>query len=183
MMPADWGLHHGRIQPTACHQTGCGRIPIVANSSAAMAEAPASCRRAGDRRSNIGDHERSDDGKSQADRIFQPSSGGMTQSNEPPKNPGRFISTGDKGVERLCIRPATPHQKMTQRGHDMEIRVGSLVRDAREATDAAIIIDVFRAFTTAAIAFDHGAKDILITTQAKRNLSSRSGIGGVLSAT
>ena len=65
----------------------------------------------------------------------------------------------------------------------MEIRVGSLVRDAREATGAAIIIDVFRAFTTAAIAFDHGVKDILITTQAKRNLSSRSGIGGVLSAT
>ena len=65
----------------------------------------------------------------------------------------------------------------------MEIRVGSLLRDAREATGAAIIIDVFRAFTTAAIAFDHGAKDILITTQAKRNLSSRSGIGGVVSAT
>ena len=52
----------------------------------------------------------------------------------------------------------------------MEIRVGSLVRDAREATGAAIIIDVFRAFTTAAIAFDHGAKDILITLESKLHL-------------
>ena len=38
----------------------------------------------------------------------------------------------------------------------MEIRIGSLSRDAREATGAALVIDVFRAFTTAAIAFDRG---------------------------
>ena len=38
----------------------------------------------------------------------------------------------------------------------MEIRLGSLVRDGREAQGTAVIIDVFRAFTTAAIAFDHG---------------------------
>ena len=36
----------------------------------------------------------------------------------------------------------------------MEIRLGSLKRDAKEAQGTAIIIDVFRAFTTAAIAFD-----------------------------
>ena len=36
----------------------------------------------------------------------------------------------------------------------MEIRLGSLVRDAREAAGTVIVIDVFRAFTTAAIAFD-----------------------------
>ena len=29
--------------------------------------------------------------------LFQLSNGGVTQSNEPPKNPGRFISTGGKG--------------------------------------------------------------------------------------
>ena len=34
--------------------------------------------------------------------------------------------------------------------------MGSLVRDAREAAGTTIIIDVFRAFTTAAIAFDRG---------------------------
>ena len=44
----------------------------------------------------------------------------------------------------------------------MEIRMGSLVRDAREATGTAIIIDVFRAFTTAAIAFDRGATQITL---------------------
>ena len=56
-----------------------------------MAEAPASCRRAGDRWSNTGGRARSDDGKSRADRIIQPSNGGVTQSNEPPTNPGPFI--------------------------------------------------------------------------------------------
>ena len=63
----------------------------------------------------------------------------------------------------------------------MEIRVGSLVRDAREATGAAIIIDVFRAFTTAAIAFDHGAKDITLVAEVEEALALRErGIGDVL---
>ena len=44
----------------------------------------------------------------------------------------------------------------------MEIKLGSLKRDAEEAEGTAIIIDVFRAFTTAAIAFDHGAKEITL---------------------
>ena len=55
----------------------------------------------------------------------------------------------------------------------MEIRVGSLLRDAREATGAAIIIDVFRAFTTAAIAFDHGAKDITLVAEVEEALALR----------
>jgi 2-phosphosulfolactate phosphatase len=63
----------------------------------------------------------------------------------------------------------------------MEIRVGSLVRDAREATGAAIIIDVFRAFTTAAIAFDHGAETITLVAEVEEALELRSrGIGDVL---
>ena len=63
----------------------------------------------------------------------------------------------------------------------MEIRVGSLLRDAREATGAAIIIDVFRAFTTAAIAFDHGAKDITLVAEVEEALALRErGIGDVL---
>ena len=44
----------------------------------------------------------------------------------------------------------------------MDIRLGSLVRDAEEAEGTVIIIDVFRAFTTAAIAFDHGATRITL---------------------
>ena len=44
----------------------------------------------------------------------------------------------------------------------MEIKLGSLKRDAEEAEGTASIIDVCRAFTTAAIAFDHGAKEITL---------------------
>ncbi len=44
----------------------------------------------------------------------------------------------------------------------MEIRLGSLVRGAQEAEGAAIIIDVFRAFTTAASAFRRGARRIAL---------------------
>ena len=47
----------------------------------------------------------------------------------------------------------------------MEIRLGSLVRDAREAEGTVVIIDVFRAFTTAAIAFDRGADRIVLVAE------------------
>ena len=63
----------------------------------------------------------------------------------------------------------------------MEIRLGSLVRDAREAEGTAIIIDVFRAFTTAAIAFDHGAKEIVLVAEVEEALElHRRGIGDLL---
>ena len=63
----------------------------------------------------------------------------------------------------------------------MEIRMGSLVRDAREATGTAIIIDVFRAFTTAAIAFDRGATQITLVAEAEDALAlHRSGVGDLL---
>ena len=63
----------------------------------------------------------------------------------------------------------------------MEIRMGSLVRDAREATGTAIVIDVFRAFTTAAIAFDRGATQITLVAEAEDALElHRSGVGDLL---
>ena len=89
MMPAGRGLRHGRRPPAGRHQTGCGRIPTVANASAGMAEAPASCRRAGDRWSNTGGRARSDDGKSRADRIFQPSNDKVHR-NPSPVDSARF---------------------------------------------------------------------------------------------
>ena len=59
--------------------------------------------------------------------------------------------------------------------------MGSLVRDAREATGTAIIIDVFRAFTTAAIAFDRGATRITLVAEAEDALELyRSGVGDLL---
>lgn len=63
----------------------------------------------------------------------------------------------------------------------MEIRLGSLVRDAQEAEGTVIIIDVFRAFTTAAIAFDHGASRITLVAEVEEALELRSrGIGDLL---
>ena len=63
----------------------------------------------------------------------------------------------------------------------MEIRLGSLVRDAREAQGTTIIIDVFRAFTTAAIAFDHGATEITLVAEPEEALElHRRGVGDLL---
>ena len=63
----------------------------------------------------------------------------------------------------------------------MEIRLGSLVRDAREAEGTVIIIDVFRAFTTAAIAFQNGASQITLVAEVEEALEmQRRGIGDVL---
>ncbi len=63
----------------------------------------------------------------------------------------------------------------------MEVRLGSLVRDAQEAQGTTIIIDVFRAFTTAAIAFDHGAKEITLVAEPEEALAlHRRGVGDFL---
>ena len=44
----------------------------------------------------------------------------------------------------------------------MNITLGSLISGAREARGTAVIIDVFRAFTTAAVAFSRGAREIML---------------------
>ncbi|MDP7587722.1 MAG: 2-phosphosulfolactate phosphatase [SAR202 cluster bacterium] len=63
----------------------------------------------------------------------------------------------------------------------MEIRLGSLSRDAQEAQGTAIIIDVFRAFTTAAIAFGHGAKEIILFAEPDDALAlHKKGVGDFL---
>ena len=63
----------------------------------------------------------------------------------------------------------------------MEVRLGSLLRDAREAQGTAIIIDVFRAFTTAAIAFDRGVERIILVAELEEALAlQRRGVGDVL---
>ena len=63
----------------------------------------------------------------------------------------------------------------------MEIMLGSLNRDAREARGTVVIIDVFRAFTTGAIAFDRGAKEIVLVAEVEEALAlRRRGIGDLL---
>jgi 2-phosphosulfolactate phosphatase len=63
----------------------------------------------------------------------------------------------------------------------MEIRTGSLLKGAREAVGTAIIIDVFRAFTTAAVAFTRGADRIVLVGRIEDafDLKSR-GVGDLL---
>ena len=63
----------------------------------------------------------------------------------------------------------------------MKITLGSLKKGAEEAQGTAIIIDVFRAFTTAAIAFDHGAKEIVLFAEPEDALAlHKKGVGDYL---
>ena len=55
----------------------------------------------------------------------------------------------------------------------MEIRMGSLLEGARDASGTAIIIDVFRAFTTAAVAFSRGASKIILVAEVEEALDLR----------
>jgi 2-phosphosulfolactate phosphatase len=55
----------------------------------------------------------------------------------------------------------------------MQIAIGSLIDGARGATGAVAIIDVFRAFTTAAVAFANGAARIIMVGSVEEALSLR----------
>jgi 2-phosphosulfolactate phosphatase len=60
----------------------------------------------------------------------------------------------------------------------MEIRIESLIEGARRAKGTVVIIDVFRAFTTAAVALAGGAEQIVIVTQPQEALRLRDqGVG------
>ena len=60
----------------------------------------------------------------------------------------------------------------------MDIRIGSLIDGARAARGVVIVIDVFRAFTTAAVAFDKGVDRILLTASPEEALElRRQGLG------
>ena len=62
----------------------------------------------------------------------------------------------------------------------MEIRIASLYRGAQQARGTAVIIDVFRAFTTAAIAFERGANKIILVAEVQDALALRaSGAGHI----
>ena len=53
----------------------------------------------------------------------------------------------------------------------MEIIIRSLVQGAKEAEGLVIIIDVFRAFTTAAVAFSKGADEIILVADVDEALA------------
>ncbi len=60
----------------------------------------------------------------------------------------------------------------------MRVRVASLIEGAASATGAVVIIDVFRAFTAAAIAFSRGAKRIIMVDDLERALALRTAAVG-----
>jgi len=55
----------------------------------------------------------------------------------------------------------------------MDILIGSLIDGARAARGVAIVIDVFRAFTTAAVAFDKGVEKIILVASPEEALELR----------
>ena len=60
----------------------------------------------------------------------------------------------------------------------MEIRIDSLIEGATRAKGTVVIVDVFRAFTTAAIAFLQGAEKIILVSNIQEALElRRQGIG------
>ena len=60
----------------------------------------------------------------------------------------------------------------------MNITLGSLISGAQEARGTAVIIDVFRAFTTAAVAFSRGAREIVLVGETSEALDLRDrGVG------
>lgn len=62
----------------------------------------------------------------------------------------------------------------------MEIRIASLYEGARNARGVVVIIDVFRAFTTAAVAFQRGAAKIALVAEVEEALALRAqGVGEI----
>jgi 2-phosphosulfolactate phosphatase len=66
------------------------------------------------------------------------------------------------------------------KGYPMDIRIESLAEGAARACGTIAIIDVFRAFTTAAVAFANGAARIIMTASAAEALDLRArGVGQI----
>lgn len=65
-------------------------------------------------------------------------------------------------------------------GQTVEIRIDSLYKGAQEARGTVVIIDVFRAFTTAAVAFSKGAEKIILVAEVSDALKLREqGVGEI----
>ena len=58
-------------------------------------------------------------------------------------------------------------------GEKMEVRVDSLFEGASRAEGTVVIVDVYRAFTTAAVAFSRGAERIVLVPDIEEALALR----------
>jgi 2-phosphosulfolactate phosphatase len=79
----------------------------------------------------------------------------------------------DHAIEQIGDNPAA-------RSGTMDIWIGSLLEAARQAAGAVAIIDVFRAFTTAAVVLANGASRIVMVSTIEEAFALRdSGVGQV----
>src|SRR5882757_6109594 len=76
------------------------------------------------------------------------------------------------------MRLAAGHPYRMSTMTPVNIRIDSLIAGAERAVGAAVIIDVFRAFTTAAVAFAKGATKIIMVRDVEEALALRAaGVG------
>jgi hypothetical protein len=108
----------------------------------------------------------------------------MGEQDSPQRRKGRREDEAGKTESCLLANMivAPPMDRLpavTARIH-MDIVIGSLLDGARQATGAVAIIDVFRAFTTAAVAFANGASRIVMVGSVEEALALReSGVADV----
>ena len=62
----------------------------------------------------------------------------------------------------------------------MEVRLASLIEGAKQAEGTVVVLDVFRAFTTSAVAFSRGAEKIILVAEIEEALELRSRLPGAL---
>ena len=98
--------------PTSGHQTGYGRIPGIAHSSATVAEVSEPSRDGDDPRSSMNALERSAGGDNRAHPVFQPGNGDVIQANRSRENPGRFRRLA--GTRDLPRPPLRPHRSRSE---------------------------------------------------------------------
>ena len=93
---------------------------------------------------------------------------------------GRWIRTPGKGSNRhqaSCSAILSVVTGMAEccelKPRVMEISIYSLLEGARRATGSVVVIDVFRAFTTAAVALANGASNIVMVSTVEEALALR----------
>lgn len=87
---------------------------------------------------------------------------------------GQHRAGADGADERGAPRLSAHVDGFTHKSHPVQIRIESLIEGAQRSRGTVVVIDVFRAFTTAAVAFSRGARQIVLTAAPEEALALRS---------
>src|SRR5581483_7675078 len=91
---------------------------------------------------------------------------------------GEMSGDGGENIPSSPSIPSSSHHRNS--ANTMEIAIESLLEGARRAAGTVAVIDVFRAFTTAAVALANGARRIIMVRSVEEVLALRnSGVGQV----